>query len=87
MKRFLLWLLRPLLLRTMHKIDRKAKCPACGIVRRHKIVFHPAYLKIIHECRLCTAQWGENPVVAAESWRVHTGMETEPEITQAARKS
>jgi hypothetical protein len=82
MKRFILWLIHPVVVRLMHKVDRRAKCPACGTVKKHKIEWHPSYLRIMHICAICHATWGSNPVVPATAWRVVSGPELEAEQEQ-----
>ncbi len=55
-----------------------AKCPACGNANGD-IRWIPDFTigqatertgAIIHRCRICTAMWGEPPIVAMEHWHI-----------------
>ena len=52
------------------RIDRNAKCPGCGH-RSGRIEFSPEHRLLVHVCLICCAQWGEQPVVAADHWLAH----------------
>lgn len=52
------------------QVDPKAKCPACGVRRKHKIVYSTAYGALVHQCSFCSAAWGERPLVQSTSWAV-----------------
>lgn len=52
------------------EVSEKAKCPACGVRAKHRIVWSDTYQAVMHECERCKAQWGEPPVAKLESWHV-----------------
>jgi transposase-like protein len=60
-----LWLQRRKALRL--RIDRDAKCPACGY-RRGTITFSPRDGAIKHRCMECGANWGEETLLPVKSW-------------------
>ena len=69
-KRLVLWLIHPLMIRISLKINRKQKCPACGVVQLHGIVWHTAYKKIMHKCKVCNAAWMTDPVCPVSKWQI-----------------
>ena len=89
---FLNWLIR-LIIYYRVEISHKAKCPACGRRDWHKLEWVPHFEKVMHRHTKrtirhwlfwkhevgCDAIWGENPVAAAELWRVITPIQGAPE--------
>lgn len=59
------------------RVSTKAKCPGCGIRKKHEIKWVPQLEKELHECGQCHAVWGDDPVLPIERWRV--GLEPEEE--------
>lgn len=62
-------------------IDPCAKCPACG-ARQGKIQWQdglvwPDQTKgcVLHTCQVCSAAWGEKPIVQAKAWALKEPME------------
>ena len=49
------------------RVDRNAKCPACGY-RMGDIVFSVDLRLLVHKCFICRAEWGEKPLLVAEAW-------------------
>ena len=52
------------------RVSLRAKCPACGHIRKHAIRWSPQATAVVHQCALCAAVWMEKPVVAAQGWNV-----------------
>ena len=65
------WFIRHFIVPHIDLIDRKAKCPACGIVRKHKIAFSEKHGAIVHNCEQCGALWGQAPMVSWNAWKVN----------------
>lgn len=68
--------------------DPSAKCPACGNFDG-EIRWVPSFTfaaegeatgALIHRCKVCTAMWGETPLVAKRHWNVSV----DPEAWNAA---
>jgi hypothetical protein len=49
------------------RVDRNAKCPACGH-RLGDIVFSVDLRLLVHKCFICRAEWGEKPLLVADAW-------------------
>ncbi len=49
------------------RVDRNAKCPACGY-RFGDIVFSVELRLLVHKCLICRAEWGEKPIMIADHW-------------------
>ena len=69
-KRILMWFARRFILPYVDRVDLRAKCPACGRCKKHKIAFAQEYGAIIHSCSACGALWGQKPVVNWTDWKV-----------------
>jgi len=82
LKRLIRWLFR----RFVQKIDRSAKCPACGCVHRHKIQWTQTYNKLIHSCAICHATWGADPVVSVDHWKILFASDTRTGVDGAHMK-
>lgn len=52
------------------EVDDKAKCPACGKRKKHKIIYSVMHQALLHQCSFCSAAWGEHPLVPAQAWTV-----------------
>ena len=57
--------------------SRWARCPACGIRRKHKIKWDADVRtrdgkigRLLHICAICTAPWSEAPVFDFKTWQV-----------------
>jgi hypothetical protein len=57
-------------------VDPCMKCPSCG-ARQGEIKWYgnlvwPDNKKgaIVHTCKVCSARWGEKPIVKAEAWDI-----------------
>jgi hypothetical protein len=61
-------------------VDRKDKCPCCGILQLHPMRFDPESKKILHWCKTlhhddksaigCQAIWGLDPIVNPARWEI-----------------
>lgn len=64
------------------KVNRHAKCPACGRRDVHKIEWSPVYEHVMHQHNTpevgCGAIWGEKPLLSIELWRVTTPLGQAP---------
>lgn len=49
------------------RVAEHAKCPACGY-KHGRIRYSDADKCVAHECFVCGAKWGDDPVVDASSW-------------------
>ena len=49
------------------RVDRNAKCPACGHTTGD-IVFSVEQRLLVHKCFVCRAEWGEKPIMIVEHW-------------------
>jgi hypothetical protein len=65
------------------RVDKKHKCPACGHRKKHKIVYSESYRALIHQCTFCAAVFSEQPLLAAELWKVEPEMEPAEERSSA----
>lgn len=85
MRRFIqrLWIL--LTRRFIMRVDRKTKCPACGSVQKHKITFAREFAHVIHTCAVCNANWGTQPVIPYEQWKISEYREPENVVHAPAR--
>ena len=54
------------------QVSGNAKCPACGIRKKHKVEWAEAYERVMHACSRCSAHWAESPVASIDLWRVKT---------------
>ena len=51
-----------------HRIRPRMQCPACGTYRKHAMKFDALEKLVILQCAQCSAQWGYNPRVKAQTW-------------------
>lgn len=63
-------------------VDPKAKCPACGMRKRHEIRWSLDFKALIHACKLCGANWTEQPIVKADAWVAVTIVEEQPGVRE-----
>ena len=63
------------------EVSESAKCPACGIRKKHNIEWSEDYEKVMHSCARCKARWAESPVAGIDLWRVKTVMEAPKQET------
>jgi hypothetical protein len=71
MRRFFLWLYKTfpwLLAKYRLHVSTKRKCPACGVIREHKIQWDPIELQVMHTCALCEAKYGQTPIEDVGKW-------------------
>ena len=64
------WFARRFIMPFVQRVHPDQKCPACGVVKKHKIVFAREYGVVIHSCTVCAANWGSDPVVPWDKWKV-----------------
>jgi hypothetical protein len=80
--RFVIWLTR----RFVKRIDLHSKCPACGMVKKHKISFVQERGVVVHTCAVCGALWGQDPIVSLDLWsKSHAAVKTESVLHVPAR--
>jgi hypothetical protein len=48
----------------------RARCPACGISKKHDMHYAEDYEAVIHTCARCKAEFGIRTVIAPSRWRV-----------------
>lgn len=75
----LLKFLTKLYVRYFVQSDSHAKCPACGIRKKHDVHWNEALRMVLHTCARCGANWGEQPIVQADLWSPNPQEQREPE--------